>query len=248
MRARTRAALFRWLDLSWQTTSGVLLRVENYDEWIIHEEVFVDAEYDRAIDAAVAASDRARALRIIDLGANVGFFALRVADRLAARRHSLWTLTAIEPSRESADEFRRRAFDDNNLQQHVALIEGLVGERSGTAELRAASHPGGRSIVSGRGTSTQVPFVDLDALLADHSAIDLIKCDVEGAELMFLEQYAALMQKTRVVIIEMHDALCDTSRCRQLLAGYGFVEQAGLRSRDGAWLYLGLRNGGAAGR
>jgi FkbM family methyltransferase len=245
-RARAKAALFRWLDLSWTTASGVFVRVENYDEWIIHEELFVDGEYDPAIDLALEKWSGDRPLRVVDLGANVGFFILRLFDKVRSTRGADVGLvvTAVEPHPNTANEFRRRVFDDNRLGQSVTLLEGLAGQSAGAARLHDRAAPGSSSIVGdASGTSVSVKFLDLDRLLADDDTIDLIKCDIEGAELLFVEHQQAALRKTNVVIMELHDGLCDTGRCRQILATLGFREHAGLRARNGLSLYLGERIG-----
>ena len=51
----------------------------------------------------------------------------------------------------------------------------------------------------------------------------LLKCDIEGSELQFVENYPGVLAKTRWVVMEMHHDLCDVPRCRQLLRDSGFT-------------------------
>ena len=42
---------------------------------------------------------------------------------------------------------------------------------------------------------------------------------------MFIENYAELLNRVRVAVFELHDRLCDTHRCMNLLADAGFSVQ-----------------------
>jgi hypothetical protein len=65
--------------------------------------------------------------------------------------------------------------------------------------------------------------LDLSAHFAGVGCIDLLKCDIEGAEQLFLETYPDLLQKTHAVVVELHSEHCDTARCRSLLNDAGFT-------------------------
>ncbi len=56
------------------------------------------------------------------------------------------------------------------------------------------------------------------------SEIDLLKCDIEGAELLFLENYEDLLAKVRNAVFELHHEQCDTAKCRAILKKSGFRE------------------------
>src|SRR5215208_1602412 len=81
----------------------------------------------------------------------------------------------------------------------------------------------------GSATAIEAQYVDLSALLASVPDIDLLKCDIEGAELLFIQNYRDVLQRVRVAIFELHDELCDTERCRQLLREYGFSHERMIR-------------------
>jgi hypothetical protein len=76
-----------------------------------------------------------------------------------------------------------------------------------------------------------VAFVDVDALIKDKFEIDLLKCDIEGAELMFIENYGDLLRRVRTAVLELHHHQCDTKRCVRLLESLGF-RQTILRFND----------------
>jgi FkbM family methyltransferase len=245
VRARARSLMFRWLDLYWTTARGVHVRVDNFSDWVIYHEVFVEAEYDEAIDLALASAPLERPFRALDLGAHAGYFTLRLVDRARLTRglDAPLVITAVEPRPDSAAAFTERVLHSNALTASVTLVQGLVGKRSGTALLDRSRGPGSTGIMTSSTTDTiEVPFVDLSALVAGDAVIDLIKCDIEGAELMLLENHGDVFAKARVVAFELHDPLCHVPRCRALLQAAGFVEQPGQRSRDGFSIYVGRRD------
>jgi FkbM family methyltransferase len=233
VRYRLRGWMFRWLDLTWSTRTGVRLRVEHYGEWVIYNEIFVNREYDQAIDLALAAATPGAALQVLDLGAHIGFFTLRTIDRLRERAPEMGVaITAIEASNQLAHQFRTRVVDDNQLGREVRLVTGLAGARSGSATYFADA----ASLRTGN-AGTEVPYVDLSSLLSSVSRIDLLKCDIEGSEQPVIENYRDLFDKVQVAVFEMHRNLCDTERCKRLLAEYGFTHSATFRDGDPYFTY-----------
>ena len=235
-----RQMLFRWLDLRWTLASGILIRIENYADWVVYNEIFVDGAYDAAIRMAVESSGKHAPLRVIDLGANVGFFALRVVDLL--RRDTgdstQFTIDAIEGNPALIAGLHSRLITDNSLSRHVRIIPGLIGERGGKATLyKSYSHSHG-SIIPGSGThGPSVPYVDLSRLFSPEAQFDLLKCDIEGAELLFIERYPDLLQRVRVAVFELHDHLSDSDRCRALLKDLGFSGATVVRDTHPCSLY-----------
>jgi FkbM family methyltransferase len=251
LRQRLRRAMFEWLSLTWTTASGINLRVANYNEWIIYNEIFVDGEYDAAIAEALAARSGNRPFHVIDLGANVGFFTLRVFDRLRASGNSAdeCRALAVDANPATIPPLRARLHQDNPFADRVRIVEGLVGRPSGSAVI----YP---SLESPGDSSTRRPeqrvgvaaaFVDLDRLAEDAPVVDLLKCDVEGSELLFLEHYADLLRKTAVVVIELHEDLCPIDLCRPLIRAAGFSQETILRERGGCALYLYARRADSSG-
>ena len=235
-RQRLRRAMFDWLELTWTTSSGVGLRVANYNEWIIYNEIFVDAEYDAAISAAIAGRDQARPLRILDLGANAGYFTLRVFDRLRAAgvADGNCRVTLVEANPALVPVLRTRVHDDNPLVDRTDIVSGAAGQPSGTVTLYPSYEAPGNSSVFRRTTAAgiTVSYVDI-ARLAGDGPIDLLKCDVEGAELAVIERYPQLLQRTRVAVFELHHDLVSVDRCRDGLRAAGLSHETILRDRDG---------------
>jgi hypothetical protein len=76
----------------------------------------------------------------------------------------------------------------------------------------------------GSGHGHTIPFIDLNVLMEPVGQIDLLKCDIEGAEFLFVENYEDLLGKTRNAVFELHHEMCDTERCREILVTSGFRE------------------------
>ena len=105
---------------------------------------------------------------------------------------------------------------------------GLVGSRAGCARISdRAFHPTSRVVDGGRGT--WVDYVDLETLVPAPEAIALLKCDVEGSELAFLESYPELLARVQSAVFELHSGLCDTDACARALARSGLRPRKQLR-------------------
>jgi FkbM family methyltransferase len=221
IRLRLRRWMFASLDLTWQARSGILLRIERYTDWTIYNEIFIDGDYDEAIALAFNDAER-RPLHIVDLGANAGFFTLRLFDRLRARVGAAESLavTAIEADPGQADEYESRVMEENGLRSQVQFIGGLAGRRSGTGQLIT-------DCATTRDNDPRIgmPYLDLSPILGSVHRIDLLKCDIEGAEQDLIESYPDLFAKTRVAVFEFHTRRCNIDRCRALLRAYGFTHE-----------------------
>jgi hypothetical protein len=115
------------------------------------------------------------------------------------------------------------------LAGHVTLHHGLVGRRVGSAVMWEQRSHISNSVVQGSGRGVRVPFVDLELIIPAPRRISLLKCDIEGAEEMFLESYPLLLRRTDAVVIEVHGDKCDAKRCFDLLANAGLTERRELQ-------------------
>jgi FkbM family methyltransferase len=226
--------LYRLLNLENTLRSGLTLKVASKGEWWTYNDIYVNGEYDLPIQTAVGSCSRTRPFTVVDLGANVGYFALRVVDLL--RRNGLgavpFRITMVEGSPRTFRELEQRMQCQNLPPGTVRLIQGLVGRRAGTGRLHeSAVHVKNTIISGGNGGGTAVNFVDLSSLLKEESVIDLLKCDIEGAELLFLENYGDLFPKVKNAVFELHHRQCDTTKCLSLLHDMGFQQQV-LRDTD----------------
>lgn len=142
-----------------------------------------------------------------DVGANVGFYTLLGAVKVGAGR-----VYAFEPLPDNL-RYLRTHVDTNGLS-NVEIIEAAVAAASGTARFEeAASRAMGRLSDEG---GIEVDVVTLDELVASGrvEAPDVIKIDVEGAELDVLKGAREILATRRPTVFlathgaEVHAACC----------------------------------------
>lgn len=206
--------------------SGLRLRVKDHPDWAVFSEVFVDGGYDRPIRDAIAdhaASGAGRPLTVLDLGANAGFFTLRVVDLLRREAPGAEArVVAVEAGDRPARKYRARVFGDNGLGREARLVRGLVGRRTGSARFVEYPATTNSNVFDETLGTASVPYVDLEDY-AEPGPIDLVKCDIEGSEQAFLESYGPLLSRTRRIVVELHEAFVDYGACRDLLREAGFT-------------------------
>jgi FkbM family methyltransferase len=196
----------------------VCLRHGTHDLEVLHE-IFVRRAY--AVPARVEELllRRGRRLDVVDLGANVGLFAVYAQTTLPIR-----SITAVEPDPDNLVPLRTCA-RANGRAVEWRVVEACAGTRPGTVdfipEQFAMSH-----IASGdEGISTvAVARVDVFALVQD---ADLIKIDIEGGEWEILRDARLSQLEASAVVLEFHPRLCPTQHARafaeeRLVAG-GFT-------------------------
>lgn len=115
---------------------------------------------------------------VIDIGAHVGFFTLQFADWVSDGGRVI----AVEPDPRNLEVLRQRIASSPN-RQSLVLLEAVASDSIGSArilfdETNTADnrlHPDGQRITS----------VTLDSIVAENriSRLDLVKVDVQGAEI-----------------------------------------------------------------
>jgi FkbM family methyltransferase len=222
-----------WMRLnpSWQLRSGITIRVLNYNDWMIYNDIFVDGEYDPPIEQLLEATSGTPAgARVLDLGGNVGFFTLRVADVFLRHDRTEFEVVMVEGSPSTFAELNQRlGANEKLLQGRVRSVNGLAGEPSGEAVIAEAPSHGENSILTPARGGKRVSFVDLNELVRSWDSINLLKCDIEGAEELFLGSYPDLLRKTERAVFEFHHDLCDIPLCRRRLAEAGLTQAKTLR-------------------
>jgi FkbM family methyltransferase len=226
---------YRGARLRWHLRTGVFIELANPIEWILYNEIFADGEYDVPLTKLFERKTD-RPLMVADLGANVGFFSLRLAHLAAA--HSFKNqvrVEGIEGSRSLCDVARQRwsACRFETCKVGFNVTHGLVGKRSGTAELFHHYHHGANSMFLKHKHGDVVSYLDLSAHFARVECIDLLKCDIEGAEQLFFETYPDVLRKTHAVVVEFHPMFCDPAICINLLQDAGFTEHRVLGKERG---------------
>jgi FkbM family methyltransferase len=216
---------WRRCDISTTLDSGIRVEIKSRSDWDVFVEVFVAGEYDEAIRLALHHAQEAdRQATIIDLGANVGFFLLRCLD-IAKRhgQHPIPKILAVEGSHRVFAQLERQCGYNEINRESVALHHGLVGCRNGEAYIYESSYSCANTVVPSGGRRSRLTFrnayasecryLDLEAVIHQHDSIDLIKCDIEGSELTFLNNYPELVKRTRYLALEIHPQVCSLEAC-----------------------------------
>ncbi len=154
--------------------------------------IFVREDYGRARPGGV----------VVDIGANIGVFALYAAHAGAAK------VLAYEPNGESFALLQRN-ITANRLEQVVVPCRLAVSERAGeTLRFPVKSSPYNAALTSEVTAECEpVTTTDFASILRDHAVegIDLLKLDCEGAEYgILLNAPESLWPRVRELRMEYH--------------------------------------------
>jgi len=232
------AQVFEELKLKWTFVSGIKVQVLSRADWTLYNDIFVEGEYDPALAALVHNLLGESKAVVVDLGANVGFFSLRLFHVFALRSISPGRLQifAVEPSSANLRDLERRLQDQAEWNRCVSIVPGLVGEkRTGSAQLFESHNHHMTTLVEAMkypgASRTGASFVDLDQVLPRDVPIDLLKCDIEGAEVAFVRNYVSLLSRVRIAIFEVHHNVCEVGELRQALESAGLTQERVLVDR-----------------
>lgn len=179
----------------------------------------------RALAAELGAGDV-----FVDFGAHVGVHALAAARRIGASGRVI----AFEPAPDSAAALRAAAAR-NGLR--VEVVASALGEAGGTVALRGdprydAGDAGVRSQFGTGQVVVRAPVTTFDAWAAraglEH--LDVVKIDIEGAEILALRGMRGTLKRLRprLVAIEVKDVVMargpgDEAALHALLAECGYA-------------------------
>lgn len=234
VRGALRDFLWRLLDVRWTLRSGLPVRLRGLSDWVVFSDIFVNGEYDPAIEHAYSTLPAGERARILDVGANIGFFALRCLD-VAARRGLKWErieLTLIEGSASVFNDLTARMRAWGPAGSAIRVTHGLAGLHEGLGTIEAAGLNCMSRVVPDDGAGparSRVAYVDLRPYFLESGPVHLLKCDIEGSELTFLDAYRPQLAAVRSIVIELHHDRCDTRRCMQILEEAGFCNRRMLR-------------------
>jgi FkbM family methyltransferase len=185
-----------------------------------HDQCIIEEVYDR--DAYGREKIPAGAA-VVDAGAHIGVFTLMAARRVGPSGRVL----AFEPSPGSRELLARnvRANGLSWVKVYPAALADAPGTEAFYAADAAAGNPVGDTLspIPGR-EAVSVPVLRLDDVLAEAgvSAVDLLKVDVEGAELRLLEGAPRTLAATRRIVMEVHPPRVDPEEVRRRLEALGF--------------------------
>ncbi|MGH9074733.1 MAG: FkbM family methyltransferase [Acidimicrobiales bacterium] len=143
---------------------------------------------------------------VLDVGANIGSFALPVAARLRGGR-----VIAVEPAADTARTLRDHA-RRNHHEDTITVVEAALSSEPGSAVLRASGRGAadvGMRTLHGTGpvagSDVRVTTVDLLREEVGCQRFDVVKVDVEGHELAVLDGMARTFaeQPPRILVMEL---------------------------------------------
>ena len=147
---------------------------------------------------------------VVDIGAQVGFLTTRMARRVSSGR-----VVAIEPYPLSFSRLQRSVLA--NRLPNVTLVQCALSSEAGTFTFASAEHSvDSRLVLPGRisprlmaqpGMRTykvECTTVDLLAEREHLDRIDLMKLDVEGAEIEVLRAAGKTLPRVQAMLIEIH--------------------------------------------
>jgi FkbM family methyltransferase len=129
---------------------------------------------------------------VVDLGTNIGLTSLWYA------RHGASRLLCVEPVPANMRLARR------NLAQNgvtAEFVQAAVGARDGTARFRVDPSYSTRGHLD-RDGELEVPVVSMATLVSRVGQVDLVKMDIEGAEIELLRAPESWIDRVNAIIIE----------------------------------------------
>jgi FkbM family methyltransferase len=187
--------------------------------------------------------------QILDIGANIGLHALVMAQQLSEKGK----IYAFEPSKKTFNALTEN-IKLNNLEEKVTAFNLALSNKSETLFLAAPeaanisdadadAYNSLHAVQTSRGNAEEIQAITLDSWMAEGKIgkIDLIKIDIEGAELLCFEGAKAFFNTNKpIIVMECYEAhlkkfnhsIFDVLHFLSQF-GYTFEEQA-----DANWLAL----------
>lgn len=168
-------------------------------DWVAIREVLVDDEY-KCVAKLLAETS---APRVLDLGANIGTFAVRIFRLFPAAK-----VASVEAANDtfsilSANRVMNPGADWQTFHKGVWRYDGpLHLMRSGSSVSHRVSQKSGDEMIVGITLQTLLSTLRWDA-------IDLIKMDIEGGEEAVIPEGVDVLKKARFLIVEIHNDRID---------------------------------------
>lgn len=182
-------------------SAPIYLRLGSSDGFVM-EEIFISGVYD-----CITSADLGEMNSIVDLGANIG-----LSVRLWLEKYPKARIIAVEPDHQNMEMCRLNVGDE--VRARVSLIEACVGSAPGVARLdRSAEEcairmiPTSADAADSGDTADKVLVMTLEQILTAcnlHGPIDLLKCDIEGAEEPLFTNCSPWIAQVRNLMIELH--------------------------------------------
>ncbi len=174
----------------------VCLRLGSTD-WLVLEEIFHDHEY-----GAVTALPRDNVGVILDLGANIG-----LSIRLWQQVFPGARIVGIEPDNDNLAMCRRNVEASGNGDQVILLHACVAGSAREVFLDRSSGEWACRMTARAEANAAPIRAMTIPQVLelaGIDGAIDLLKCDIEGAEQELFQDCALWINRVRTLVVEIH--------------------------------------------
>lgn len=163
------------------------------------EEIFRHRVYEPPAEVAAALSNGSESLRIVDLGANNGYFGAYMLSRFPKS-----DIVAYEPDPTSAD-VHEACIRANEAEGRWHLVRAIASTSPGRVQFVAEGT--GRSRIASEGDADAIELPQEDVLPQLEHA-DLVKVDIEGGEWPILldDRFTAI--RAKAIVLEYHAHLC----------------------------------------
>lgn len=192
-----------------------------------------------ALRGAIAAHPRDD-LVVLDIGANIGYFALLEAEEVGGDG----TVYAFEPAPENR-ELLELNVSQNGYEDRIEVRQSAIGDRDGSAELLLSDHSNWHKIAASStasgGESIQVDTQRVDSFLSSEAIsadrVVAIRMDVEGYESAIFEGMTEFLEadSPAVLFVEIHPSELTAAEMEQLVSRIqsgGFTIQFAGQDRD----------------
>lgn len=162
-------------------------------DWYVLDEIFIEKEYAPFVNEQ---PDNVRT--IVDLGSNIG-----MTVRLWQEQFPTARIVAAEPDEQNVEMIHR------NIGPNATIIRACIGGSNRKVQLdRSGLSWTFRMTETGSGTEKQtVDAITVAKLLTEQNltgSIDLLKCDIEGAEAEVFAKCAEWIPRVRYLVVELH--------------------------------------------
>lgn len=195
---------------------------------VIAREVCLTGYYEPPVTRVVQRLAR-RGGTIIDAGANWGYFSLLAASAVGDQG----SVIALEPDPRHFERLTRNIAMNRFAQ--ITALQIAAASRHGMVALAGypdAAENRGVSRIAATGTMAQrfdVPCATIDQLTASRARVDVVKIDIEGAEMDALGGMREGLTAARYasIVLELHPAWLrergiDPAECLQVLLAHGY--------------------------
>jgi FkbM family methyltransferase len=141
--------------------------------------------------------------KVLDLGANVGVYAVSAALRTGSQGR----VVAVEPAKETFELLNKSA----SAFEHMTAVRAAVSDKSGTGSLLPGRTPEDNKLSADQEQGEKVDVFSVDDLAAKHGidCFDIIKMDVEGHEQLTLAGAQKIIGENSPIIFYEIKEGCD---------------------------------------